>query len=115
MAISESLLNKTVIVKRDTIEVVDSYGDVSTTLASIASIKMRINRNRGGEKEIRITGKIITSTHKGFCLPTANIRMGDYVIDGTEKYWVDFVDDKPGGVTDHHKEIYMTLTEVWYS
>lgn len=114
MAIKSSLLNKTVNVERITVSP-DNTGDISNSRSvSSTAIKMRITRNKqyaSNNLSLKEYGAIVTSSHVGFCQVGSDIEVGDYIIDSTEEYFVNYVDDKPGG-TSNHMQIYMTQTNV---
>jgi len=111
--ISRRLLNKTVVVTKFA-QVFNINGDVSNTRAVVDScVKMRIVNNETSKSEFGITpsGKFATSSHLGFCDCDKDIDIGYFVEDGTKKYSVDGIDDEPGGVTDHHIEVGMTIVK----
>jgi hypothetical protein len=109
------LLNKQVTIQRTT-QTFDSTGDLSGSRANIATlVDMRITRNKvsAQAEEINISGDIIGSSHQAFCDPGVDIAIGDFVVDGSDKYKVRYVDGNPGGTISgeqlHHMEIFMSL------
>lgn len=91
-----------------------STGDMSQTLTTVLSnVLIRVTLNdrmitygRTGEQ-----GENVVVSHIGFVLPTSIIVKGDFVTVGLEQFKVLYVEDNPGGITGHHKELYLERVE----
>jgi len=107
-----SLLNKTVAIKKYQ-QTNNVSGDLSNTETDVEiGVLMRITTNKSTSDNRGDTfGRFIASTHLGFCLIGVNAKKGYIVVDGTNKYKIDYVDPIPGGKLNSHKQIYMTLVE----
>lgn len=113
MAILSRLLNKTVDVKRPD-KIYNAVGDTAGVLTTVeSSIKCRITRNKFiGQDTINEAGRISAATHRIFMDTGLDIKTGDYVVDGNDKYWVDSVNIIPGGEIDHHIECACIKTSI---
>jgi hypothetical protein len=112
----ERLYNKYVDIVDD-VDTKTSTGDVEKGDVIIYSnIKCRITNNaQYSNDNISPVGYIDSSSHIMFCYPNyPNIKKGVYVVDRikSKKYIVEFVDDEPGGVSDHHLEIFLRFSNV---
>lgn len=110
--IPERLLNRRVNVSRISggVTISDS-GEVRNDPSTlVTNVKMRITANKYFGDNTRPEGWLVTSTHVGFIQYTENVKAGDVITDREDGkiYTVNFVDNMPGGVTDHHKEVFMT-------
>lgn len=115
MAISEGLLDRRVHVLRLVVSRTSTGDQQSKRSSWRRNQKIRICRNTKAEPSgITSAGLIVTSTHKGFALPTSGIKSGDILVDrkSGEMYEVKYVDGRPGGVSGHHLEIYMNHAGV---
>ncbi len=114
--IKTKYLNKTVVVKRTPSGVgeTDSTGDlIVDEEIVIVALKIRITDNVNYKNESQPEyGKMSNSNKIGFCNVGNDIRTGDIIYDGTKKYFVDAVDSEPGGVMDHHMELYLSYSEA---
>lgn len=109
MPIKRGLLPERVSIARIPDQAVTATGDIATGPQLVdTSEPIRITSNKG-EATLGIGGVIGTSSHLAFMLPTANVQVDDIltsVVTG-ETFIVRFVDDRPGGVKGHHKQVYM--------
>jgi len=89
-------------------------GDISDEFNLVAGdIAIRFCNNEDYQSgEVTEGGFKFVSEQIGFILSTIEIEEGDYIFneDSYKEYRVTFVDDAPGGVVDHHKEIYLKNT-----
>lgn len=71
----------------------DTYGEKIKTLSTGSSIEMAINFISGNSSEVN---SVLTaqSTHTGLTR-TRGIKQGDYIVDNTDTYQVDFVNSAP--------------------
>jgi hypothetical protein len=111
------LLNKRVTIARPSVAIGDTGSTVGASTNLYTNVPIRITKAKG-DNDIKEQGAAAQSSYLGFCRCTIivgeaevalTIKTGYLIIDGTKKYKVDFVDDEPGGVFDHHKEIYMSI------
>lgn len=109
--ISTTYLNKTVIQKRLEGGSENSIGEPTNTPTTIKSdLKIRITRNApntGVDYISDFGGQRANTEHKGFTLPTEDIVKGDILVDGSKKYLVEDVETEPGGVQNHHFELWL--------
>jgi hypothetical protein len=107
------LLNKTATQTRRTFVVGDSgaSGVSETTISSSLIIRVTLNDRMIDHGRTGEGGQLVVVSHVGFVLPSASVLKGDFVtVDGI-KYRVQYVEDNPGGLTDHHKELYLEAVE----
>lgn len=78
------------------------------------NLPMRIVKAKGDDK-IKEQGATAQSSYIGLigCILDNGtliiIKTGYIIVEGSDKYKVDFVDDEPGGLAGHHQEIYMSI------
>lgn len=109
MAIKIGLLPERVSVARVPDQARTATGDIATGPRLVHSdVAIRITQNKG-EATLGIGGVVGSSSHLGFTLPTADIRVDDILTQAVtgETFIVRFVDGRPGGVKGHHKQVYM--------
>ena len=81
----------------------NDYGEASDTWALVGTIKGTIQPKSGNTARVE-SGILETSTHRLYCLVTANIHNGDKVLDKNNKgYNVLFVKDASN--RSHHYEV----------
>jgi len=114
MSIDESKLPQSVTISEPSSSL-DAYGNPDGTLAVInSSVPCRITRNKHYNAEAGSeAGFLSRSTHLIFMNHTYNsitntVKTGFQISTGSDIYIVQFVDDAPGGVEDHHQQIYCT-------
>lgn len=82
----------------------NSYGERVSSLSSGSTIEMSINFLSGNSNEINNV-LTATSTHAGLTR-TRGIHTGDYIVDNTDTYKVDFVNSAP-----RLSVVYMTMVK----
>jgi len=114
MAIITRLLNKTVNITRPTAGTENSIGELSGAVTTIeTAIPCRINKHEFvGQDTFNQAGRVSTATHKAFFNVGTDIQAGDYIVDGSVKYWVDNVNPIPGGETTSHMEVMCSLSNT---
>jgi len=108
--ISESLLNRRVHVLRLVVSITATGDQANKRSKWRRGQKIRICRNTDENPQgLHDAGMILSSSHKGFMLPTAGVEKGDILVDtlSGEMYEVLYVDGRPGGLSGHHLEVYM--------
>jgi len=109
MAIKVGLLPERVSIARVPAQATTATGDIATGPRLAATDQpIRITRNKGAA-EAGVGGVIGSSSHLGFMLPTAIVKVDDILTQEVtgETFIVRYVDNRPGGVKDHHKQVYM--------
>lgn len=109
MPIKRGLLPERVSIARVPDQAVTATGDIATgPQLTSTSEPIRITSNKG-DAVLGVGGVIGTSSHLAFMLPTANVLVDDILTTQVkgETFIVRFVDDRPGGVKGHHKQVYM--------
>jgi hypothetical protein len=111
------ILNKVVTIKRTVETIGDTGSNIGIESTVYSNVPMRIVKARGDNK-IKDQGASAFSSYIGMCQCTIiistvetslTILAGYVVADGSDRYNVDFVDSKPGGVSNHHQEIFMSI------
>ncbi|MHA2363876.1 MAG: hypothetical protein ACXAC7_07950 [Candidatus Hodarchaeales archaeon] len=113
MAILVRLLNKTVNITRPT-GATNTMGEPTGAVSTVETgIVCRINKHKFiGQDTFNQAGRVSTASYKAFFNVGVDIQAGDYIIDGSDKYWVDNVDTAPGGKEDSHYEVECTKSNT---
>ena len=114
MVIPVALLNKTINIGTFSFTY-DDFGDNTESLElGAVDVKIRLTRNKdyvpGVTKE---SGYYAVSELKGFIIPSVEVSVGDYIFDQSDYkvYEVTHINSVPGGVTDHHQELFLKKVE----
>ena len=125
MPIPEKLLNESVVIRRIA-KTITGSGDIEQESSEILTdVPMRIVNNDkfktfGQTTEI---GEWVNCSHLGFCVHSLDILKGDFVdtslvrhigssVQATAiSYRVLYVEWNPGGVSNHHMELYLERVE----
>lgn len=89
----------------------DQYGIDGNYSVIYTNIHCRLVNNVVVVNPLQSEGKMDKSTHLCFMnflegLVTLNIQVSDLLIINSEEYIVDYVDKSPGGVDNHHMQIF---------
>lgn len=118
MTISTDYLNRIAYRATHSSPVHDEYGDVSSELNVVGDnvgIPIRITRNKEYWPGATMKqGYAMAAASKGFIEDTEIVEIGDFIFDSEtyRAYEVLHVDIMPGGISDHHKELYLKSTDA---
>ena len=120
MSLSISRLPQLAVIKSRS-NSVDNEGTVGSTVSTIYSnVSCRRTRNKhydSKEGSLKEVGFLAKSTHLIFFNLTHNslaltIKIGYIITISSKDYYVEFVDDTPGGVENHHQQVYCSSKAV---
>jgi hypothetical protein len=93
------LFNTTALVQRVTQGAADKYGQPAQTWGThIAALRCRLEVIGGGDKNYPV--QVTDATHYLYCA-TADITEKDRITSGGKSYTVRFVNQRPGGTSNH--------------
>jgi hypothetical protein len=81
----------------------NDYGDASDTWSLVGTIKGTIQPKSGNTARVE-SGILESSTHRLYCLVTANIHNGDKVLDKNDK-WYDVLFVADASNRSHHYQV----------
>ena len=114
LAVLTSLLNTTCTISRFTAASVDVYGQPTGSWANLATgVLCRLQEFLGVSdveaEAVTPGGTAVIASHKLFVLSSQDITEKDRVVVGSNTYDVQFCAASPGGVSDHHKEVWLKV------
>jgi hypothetical protein len=95
---------------------IGDYGEISGAAILFTNVRCRITRNSKFNSignTLNEAGYVSESTHIVFMNLThngtsLNLKIGYELIISTEIYTINYIDDRPGGVDNHHYQLYCT-------
>jgi len=88
-------------------DVSDEYGDISSEATFASLVRCRITRNKKFGSTLQTdAGYVGKSTHVIFTNIIAGIKSGMIIVHGSDRYIILYADIRPGGVEDHHMQLY---------
>lgn len=90
----------------------DDFGDVGGSTQVYTGIKCRVTRNKNyNPSSLSEAGYVTKSTHVIFMNLSqggvdTNLELGYSIVVSSRTYKIHFIDTAPGGVENHHQQIY---------